>query len=59
MSVWEIVEGLGMGLMFAQMKYFLPTSAALHRDPQSEIGPVLLGRCPNIYTIVIPEDFFF
>ena len=38
-SIREIVEGLEMGLMFAQMKYFVPTSAAP--------APVARWRCPR------------
>ena len=38
-SIREIVEALEMGLMFAQMKLFLPTSAAP--------APVARWRCPR------------
>ena len=38
-SIREIVEALEMGLMFVQMKLFLPTSAAP--------APVARWRCPR------------
>ena len=41
-TIQEIGEGLKMGLMFAQMKYFLPTSAA----PSGPIQWKLYGLGP-------------